>query len=391
METIEGKIEAAPDANLEEKKISEDNEKQVSHDSEENKALTEKTQGIVKLGAAENEPKNEDKLIGSKVINQEINTPAKFINLSNIEAGKESSGDAPSSPKIFVRLKSPVKDSFRKSPLNMEIADSLHERNLQKEAKITTMRLKKKANEIGQMRSVPEINSKSKKIAEKSGKIGVLEANSNLISKNEVEEKDSFCKIIQDAQCSPGLNQEKSQTLTKGKALKESDRQAGFDNSELIRTAVKLRDSLPSKSPEPQKPVLDVVKKGEILRKKKAQKIKEAEEKKKAHELDGCTFKPTLLSKNQISDSGSFVIHQSQSTKALKKKNPSESSEPKVLTRLEYEERYELAQAKLYDPKYVPISPVNYHIKYQIGYNEDHLIAKAQPMVDYRIVGNLLE
>ncbi|OMJ66555.1 hypothetical protein SteCoe_36563 [Stentor coeruleus] len=387
METMEGKIETVPGVLSEEKKIPEVSEKHHDHEGEENRVLIEKTEGIVKV----DESKNEGKLLGSVVASQEIVTPAKLINLSNLEAGKESSGDAPSSPKIFVSLKSPVKDNFRKSPLNMEIADSLHERNLQKEAKITTMRLKKKANEIGQMRSVPEINPKSKKIVEKSGKVGMLEDESHSISKNEVEEEDSFYKIIQDSQYSSGLNQEKSQTLTKRKTLKLNDRQAGFDNSELIRSAVKLRDNLPSKSPEPQKPVLDVVKKGEILRKKKAQKIKEAEEKKKAHELDGCTFKPILLNKNQISDSGSFVIHQSQSVKALKKKNPSNSSEQKILTRLEYEEKYELAQAKLYDPKYVAISPVNYHIKYKIGYNEDYLIAKAQPMVDYRIVGNLLE
>lgn len=379
METVDGKVDTTPDTNLEEKKATEDQSEVPRQNTEERKDPVLEAEVVAKTEALENAPKEDTNIIETK-----------NIQLDNVEAGKDGSSDAVLSPKIFVSLKSPGKDGYKKSPLNMEIADSLHERNLQKEAKISTMRLKKKADEIGKMRSVPKINPKSKKIMENSAKAGLEENESSGSLKNEDDEEDSFYKLIQETAGSPiNSNPDKSRTLKKAKTIKQNDRQAGFTNSELIKSAAKLRESLPCKSPEVEKPVLDVVQKGELLKKKRAQKIKEAEEKKKAKELDGCTFKPTLLTKSQVNESGSCVIHQSAG--ALKKKSSSGSSENKALTKHEFEESYELAQAKIYNAKYVPMSPVTFHVKYKAGYNETNILAKAQPMVDYRMVGNLLD
>ncbi|OMJ88570.1 hypothetical protein SteCoe_9430 [Stentor coeruleus] len=376
METVDGKVDMVPDI-IEEKKVVEVQSSDPIQSTEERKDPILETEEVKKIETLENVPKEDIKIC-----------EVKNVQLGNIEEGKDDSSNAILSPKIFVSLKSPGKDGCKKYPFNMEIADSLHERNLQKEAKISTMRLKKKADEIGKMQSVPRINPKSKKIIENSAKAGLEENESSESLKNENE--DSFYKFIQETAGSPiNSNTSGSRTLNKTKTLKQNDRQAGFTNSELIKSAVKLRESLPCKSSEPEKPVLDIVQKGELLKKKKAQKIKEADEKKKAQELDGCTFKPTLLTKSQTNESGSCVIHQSAG--ALKKKSSSGSTENKALTKHEFEESYELAQAKIYDSKYVPMSPVTFQVKYKAGYNENSILAKAQPMVDYRIVGNLLD
>lgn len=291
---------------------------------------------------------------------------------------------APGSPTVFISLKS---DTACRSPMHLEIADSLYERKLQKEAKISKMRVQKKANEIGQLQNVPTINKKSKKLASSQistqpmpGKNGKVNEAS---SKNEKSSEDSFLQLIPDSPKST------NQSL-KSKAIQEH---AVFLNTDLIKSAVKLRENLPEKKEKQLAKKMSLTQRGKITKEKKFKKIKEAEEVRKVKELEGCTFKPKILSgKNMVSESGTCIIKRSNSGSILKNELGSPSSPRANKAVLEFFDNFQLSEPKTYGFMYSQMSPVNYNLRYKHGFNSGVIESKSRPMVDYRIVGsNLLE
>lgn len=291
---------------------------------------------------------------------------------------------APGSPTVFISLKS---DTACRSPMHLEIADSLYERKLQKEAKISKMRVQKKANEIGQLQNVPTINKKSKKLASSQistqpmpGKNGKVNEAS---SKNEKSSEDSFLQLI------PESPKSTNQSL-KAKANQEH---AVFLNTDLIKSAVKLRENLPEKKEKQLAKKMSLTQRGKITKEKKFKKIKEAEEVRKVKELEGCTFKPKILSgKNMVSESGTCIIKRSNSGSILKNELGSPSSPRANKAVLEFFDNFQLSEPKTYGFMYSQMSPVNYNLRYKHGFNSGVIESKSRPMVDYRIVGsNLLE
>jgi hypothetical protein len=305
-----------------------------------------------------------------------VSTPLQKCEVLN------SNRSGPGSPTVFISLKS---ESRVRSPCNFEIADSLFDRKLQKEAKISKMRVQKKADEIGQLQNVPTINKKSKKIA--SGQVSLHPVGKDLKEgknkeKNDSSE-DSFLKLIPDSPKSP------TQSL-KAKIIQEH---AVFDNSEVMKNAVKMRDSLPARiAPEPPKK-LSLTERGRIIKEKKMKKIREAEEIKKGKELEGCTFKPkTISGKNQVSESGTCIIKRSNSGSMMKNDLSSQTSPRANKAVLEFFENFQLSEPKSYSFLYTQMSPVNCQLKYKHGFNTGAIESKAHPMVDYRVIGhNLLE
>ena len=291
---------------------------------------------------------------------------------------------APGSPTVFISLKS---ETGCRSPMHLEIADSLYERKLQKEAKISKMRVQKKANEIGQLQNIPTINKKSKKLASchastqpMLGKNGKLKDSS---TKNEKSSEDSFLQLIPDSPKST------NQSL-KTKAIQEH---AVFLNTDLIKSAVKLRENLPEKKEKQLSKKMSLTQRGKITKEKKFKKIIEAEEVRKVKEMEGCTFKPKILSgKNLVSESGTCIIKRSNSGSILKNELGSPSSPRANKAVLEFFDNFQLSEPKSYGFVYSQMSPVNYHLRYKHGFNSGVIESKSHPMVDYRIVGsNLLE
>ena len=293
----------------------------------------------------------------------------------------------PGSPKIFISLKSPKNETFKHSNLHLEIADSLFDRNLQKEAKISKLRVEKKANEISQLQSIPTINKKSKQMTSTSPistTIDKLKGNGKY--KNEESEQvsdDSFLQLIPD---SP-----KSVTQSKiNKAIKEH---AVFDNSELIKSAVKLRENLPVKAEKKVGKRLKLDDRNKLTKEKKLKRIKEAEQQKKIKEVEGCTFKPRILgSGNQISESGTCIIKRSNSGSIIKNELASPCSPRANRAVLEFFDNFQMREAKTFSAMYSQMSPVNYHVRHKHGYDVAHISSNGRPMVDYRILAsNLLE
>ena len=109
---------------------------------------------------------------------------------------------------------------------NFEIADSLLERKMQKEVKISNMRMKQKANEISKLQAVPTINKKSKRLVKNSPTLRVL---TNKSKKNEChsEEDNISNDFFPD---SPGVVKDILQNQPKTSKATDSSK---FDNSEI--------------------------------------------------------------------------------------------------------------------------------------------------------------
>ena len=275
---------------------------------------------------------------------------------------------SPSSPRVFVSLMSP---SRRKKCYSPEIGTSLIERMNMAESKLSNLRVKQKAEEFGKMRAVPEINEKSRKIAE-----GKLINNKSISRKtmnkdNESESSEQFVP-----------------------PPKEIPKEIDLDY-DLLRESIKLRENLKEKKVEPTQLnlKLGLNERAKIIKEKKAKKIEDAIKVKKNNEMIGCTFKPKLCPKNQISDSGSCIIKRSQSGRALISENSETAASqnnvrgfmsPRAKAHV-FEEHFQITHVSIFSSEYSQISPVEIQVRYKHGFHEAYIRAKAVPMVDYKL------
>ena len=332
------------------------------------------------------------------------------IDLDAVGSINERNCESPSSPRVYVSLKSPSKESPKRQGLNLEIADSLVERRYMIDTKISNLRLKQKADEIGTLRNVPEIDYKSRKIAEgklSSTKVNLSKKNTNSRNNN-LDKSSSSSEFIQD---SPKSIQKTSSSN------QASQNKISSTNVELLKNAMKLRESDKEKkhsstarvnlgepaskkdSGKSTKSKGDLNQRAKVLKEKKEKIRQAAMTEREKRELEGCTFKPKLLARNQVSESGSFIIKRSQSGKigtgdTSMKTSAAQSPSNKMFlncSRVMFEENFVVTNVEVVNQKYAQISPVNYCIKYHHGYDEKTIRSKAHPMVDYTSIGNHLD
>jgi hypothetical protein len=301
-----------------------------------------------------------------------------LIGISDPTKDNEVLSDIPSSPKVFVSLKLPEKETIKKSP---STKDSFKQKLIAKEAKITSLRLKKKADEILNLRSVPQINPKSKKILKYKSETKIESVESVYFDEESATENFETVKSV-------SLKYKKNSTAAK----------IDVENLKVLKSALQLRENLKTIEPEAQKPKLSLEERTKLAKEKIETKRLRAEEKRNANELEECTFKPYLLTKTQISDTGTFIINRSRpgifsnkknsledqnSIKKSKKNVPPPNSKRHVI-----EECFEITTVQVPPIIYTQLSPTPLSIRYKIGFNQKTIELNAKPMVDYNIRGN---
>jgi hypothetical protein len=137
--------------------------------------------------------------------------------------------------------------------------ESLILRGSASSAKINSMKIKQKAKELKEMRSIPIINQKSRKIAE-------------------------------------GLKRERLDILNQPPP--KNDR---IPTPEPVRISINILNSLEKVEqtpPEPDLKSMNVVERSQYWKQQKEKKIEEQRKAKQDRELDGCTFKPKKTLEN---------------------------------------------------------------------------------------------
>ena len=425
MESEEGKIEAPEEISPEIQNLSDPTEKaeaivpippgiQIPNSSEslENQEIPEAKYPVRHENDEEILLKiDEDSNLRPEVHEASPNTQIrKKIDLDAINSVNGSNCESPSSPRVFVSLKSPTRVSAKKPGLNLEIANSLVGRRCMVDNKINNLRLKHKADEIGNMRNVPEIDCKSRQIAEGKLKKAISLKNTNSRKKDTQDQEisSSSSDFIPDSPRSM-KNISNSNPVTQKKITSI--------NLDLLKTAMKLRESekdrkqpntpranLANKTSKQdlvscKKGKIDLNQRAKISKEKKDKILQETMTEREKQALEHCTFKPNLLARNQMSDSGSFLIKRSQSGKistvdASMNIRTAQSPSSKMLlncSRVMFEENFALTNVELVNNPCLQISPVNFNVKYHHGYNEKSLRSKARPMVDYKSIGSQLD
>ena len=137
--------------------------------------------------------------------------------------------------------------------------DSFHDRGATASAKINTLKIKQKAKELQEMRSIPVINQKSRKLAE-----NMKRERMDLIAKYEAKN----LPVVEPPPAEP------------------------------IRISVNIMKTLEMAEPPPAEPDLksmNIHQRTKYWNEVKEKKLEEQRKAKKDQELDGCTFKPKKI------------------------------------------------------------------------------------------------
>jgi hypothetical protein len=274
-------------------------------------------------------------------------------------------------PNVVVSLQTLHKIFYHKknSSIGFSVPDSLQDRQIASEHKISNLRMIKKAEEVSEMRPAPEINQVSKNIIAKKYKNSEeSNLNSFMIGKTLSNKKDS--KLASQ----PILNSLYS--------IEKSSKISGINNQFNIRSTLLslsssevfksiFKDEIQEKKdPDTDAKGLDVVERTKDWKERKDKKIGEIRKEKRTQELNQCTFKPTLISKNNLNDVNSMnssVYKLTNNKKSLKNKSY-------------------IGEIKVSEFKYTQLSPALQKIKYDAGFNVPNFLKKAVPMASYSLL-----
>lgn len=336
----------------------------------------------------ETEPKDpvilppEQDLPQAEVPAAEIENPATEIppsaNIPEPEKSKDSeSQESPESPQksshedlekhsntsyLNVRINlNDLKDSPKKSSLNLDIAESLFHKDSLEKAKFGSLKQKYKASELNEMREVPQINKKTHKILNNKKQVQI-----NKEKKKKEEKYDTYNEKL--------LVEIHPQRLSQVLRLTSAD--------PLNPTVMK--DSLQARKDFQSQKLKEEQKKKDLIAKCKNAEV--------SKDLSATN---TLLSGHQGSSSTNTLLsgHKgSQSTSVLLSKNymvspnvlnsrippPNKSIHDKVF-------KAKSPDSVIISEKYSQLTPYSASFKYRSGYNKDDLVSKSRPMVDYKI------
>jgi hypothetical protein len=147
----------------------------------------------------------------------------------------------------------------KKNPLGS--SEALHSRGSASAARINTMKIKQKARELKEMRSIPIINEKSRRIAE-------------------------------------GLKRDRLDVVSTYETKREIQNVPVFEQPEPVRVAVNIMKCLEiveQAPPEPDPKTMNIHQRTKYWKEQKEKKLEEQRKAKMDKELDGCTFKPTKV------------------------------------------------------------------------------------------------
>ena len=102
------------------------------------------------------------------------------------------------------------------------------------------------------------------------------------------------------------------------KTSKETTQTSEIDKTDLLISSIKLRLNLQETFPNPVKPKLSLLERGLEKKKKRQQAFEDKKVESQALELQNCTFKPAILSRNQVSESGTIIIKRCSSGELIK-------------------------------------------------------------------------
>lgn len=335
-------------------------------------------------------PSEQKEILMEKSTTSSSRLPCQPENFIGLDA------DLRQSKTIYVCLKSPVKDPALKKSTSLgqvNIVDSLNLRHMLVETKLSNQRMEHKANIIRQLQEVPEINQISRKIAETKNK-SLIEASFTNKVKNSLEpkQKNSTPKLSQALQKSSSLKPKTS----KSPNFKPNNMIGQFKNDIKLQDRISLEDIIGSPFPS------DMFKNNNLLNAStpdtKAQaknksiierslvwkeKInKKRVEKRKIEDmklLKECTFKPQLSPKTEFNDTGSMITKHYYDVELRLKTFIKKSESPK--TSMKY-----ITDVDVFPCEYSQLSPMNYSVKYKLGFNFDEFMTKAKPMANYQMV-----
>ena len=244
-----------------------------------------------------------------------------------------------------------------------DVFESLTKRQSALEFKLSNMRLMHKAQIIAQLRQVPQINDYSRKLVE--AKSLEIEENFNDVEKN--KEKKGKKK---------GKKENKEKIPRLGKKVERKIKKNGkFEK--ILRNPMSPEIFKHSKS-------LDILGEVEVKKKKrknvvdrtkdwKEQRDKRVEENKRLKdEFDmlECTFTPQISPKREFNDTGSMITKNFSFAKSF--------SIHSILQPHKY-----ITEVLPIPCNYSQISPYNYKVSYDSGYNRKFFLASARPMAIY--------
>ncbi|OMJ70085.1 hypothetical protein SteCoe_32027 [Stentor coeruleus] len=328
-------------------------------------------------------------------------TKASVANMLKDESSKGLDFDPGVSKMIYVSLKSPLKEfSIKKSTSlgQANIADSLIERHMVVETKLSNKRMEQKANLIGQMREVPEINLMSRKIGEAKN-LSMIEAS--------IAKADKNTSKIQQESPDPWFSQSiQKNEMIKNEGIKSPNLKIGKNKEENKKPEVKhervsLEDVMGS--PLPPDMFKNIKKKEQRKSETKFQEGKKSiversltwkrqidnkkAEKRKIKDIElmsECTFKPQLSPKSEFNDTGSMITKHYNEAEQKRKVLSMKSLSPKMNSKY-------ISDVNIFPCEYSQISPTNFSVKHKLGFNFEDFIAKAKPMANYQLVNQEME
>ncbi|OMJ90465.1 hypothetical protein SteCoe_7167 [Stentor coeruleus] len=336
------------------------------------------------------DPTSESNQENLEEIPQGLKTPSR-VQQSNENLISELS----LSPVVHISLKNPTNDPTMKKSTSLGqtyIIESLNERQLLLETKLTNKRIACKANAIGQMRQAPEINNVSKKLGEAKNK--------STIPVSLMKSDKNTSKIDPDYNDSPMMQGIiKKNIPSKSEDTKSPRHKMGKINEEAKEPEVKvvtrpsleevLGSPLPvdifknikspgtkseSKPEDPNKPLVERSMNWKAkVDKKKAQWRQEKDKK----IMQSCTFKPQLIPKPDPLANKTNTQTLNQNAKTNKKALSMKSLSPSAFTKY-------ITDVDLYPCEYSQLSPTNFTIRHSIGFNITDFMAKAKPMANYQ-------
>lgn len=343
---------------------------------------------------------------------------------------------------VFVSLKSPTNVSLKAQSLNEDLFERLKQKDALKVTQINNYRLKQKANQIEEAKFIPKINPKSRKIIEnkleakvkgcatldsdddtlynyipdsprsvqKKGKQAPTKKNFETAAKNcEKNSENSEKKSKNGVDLKKNEQKSKNDEPTKKKFArfpempkeeknvnKKAKKEKKFDGTsiELLKSAMKLRENLKDAVvPEVPLSKLSFEARAKLTESKKAALFESSQKLKKDNELQGCTFKPELISKVQPSVNVSMKHSKSEVMIEKKPLEPQLSitdfsyriPAPGGVIQFHGKKQRRVMATPLVTEKYSQITPFAQPIRYKTGYNAAEILAKGQLMVNYNL------
>lgn len=284
-------------------------------------------------------------------------------------------------------LKPKTKLSKTKSAIHFK-APSLLDREATKKSKQNFHRQKYRASQISEVHEVPQVNKdfinnlkikKIKKIQKQKAKKKAEDMNIDVYDQK-------IHDTVHDSILQSRLKLKDCNVLT----------------PDIMKESLKIRSSLHNIVEISEDPGHDVITRSKAFLDRKQKETAEKRKSKESLELAECSFKPFLYSKSPKATLGSTTSKMSKqvtmpnSARAIKSKSIS------ILTMAELSSRVpppcktiagmERSNSGLgilmVSDKYFQLSPFTTSVKYKTGFNQEGIIEKGQPMVNYKLMGN---